>query len=359
MQNQQTQKPQQRELTSQELDLSSTFTQKWNKQQLAMIWKRKMPAGCTLDDFHAFLYLAEVKNLDPLLGNDLYCRRQWDGELGGHKLLIMEGIHGLIKLCDATGLLDGITTSIEEKDGVLISATAIVHKKGCAHPFTATAYFEEYAAYKSADVLVKIWREKGRVMLQKCAMALALRLAFGAALGGLSIEEEFRDMPTPPPPPQQQTPDGPAEFVIPEIPKAEAETLHCGCPVAGQGSHEFVEHLSTCPTMLGDIARAKENNPDVVPMPDKLTKQEQIEKNRAISQRVLIDLKCEPATRVATMQNFIMGYLGIDKPTKDPFEAYPALMALDKAVTADTEQARLDFNERPLELGARLKKECV
>jgi hypothetical protein len=60
--------------------------------------------------------------------------------------------------------------------------------------------------------------------------------------------------------------------------------------------------------------------------------------------------------RTVKLQSFIMGYLGIETPTKDPFAAYPALEALDRAVTSDTKQARLLFNFDPSDFGKKLKE---
>ena len=340
MSNQRESKPQQRDLSAQELEMAASFTKKWSASQLQLIWRRKMPVGCTMEDFQLFVYSCETRGLDPLLG-EAWARRQFDSESGEHRLIIMLGIHGLTKLADSTGELDGISESVEGVDGKIISATATVYRKGCSHPFTATAYFDEYAAYKFGGGLQKNWAEKGRVMIQKCALALALRLGFGAVISGFYAQEEFRDEgnapslpPTAPPPP-----DSTSEFHIEEVePGTKTE-------------EEKKEEVK--PEQPSD----KEAKPALTPMQQQdVIKQAQLAKNRALIQRLLVDLACPAHLKGSLLPTYIKGYLNADTIPKDAGMVYPALEALDLANTADPKTIRAEFADSPYSLGKRLKE---
>ncbi len=195
MPQEQQKKPPQKPLTPEEL---ARFTDtKFTPSQLQLIWKRKMPATASLEDFEMFLYVCETKGLDPLLG-EVYARLQWNREDSEWKLIIIDSIHGMLKSADATGQFNGIKTTFHEIDGELVSATTLVWRKGCEHPFEATAYWDEFVGLHDGKPNL-FWRTKKHLMIGKCSQALALRLAFAAALAGVYVPEELDHSETPEP----------------------------------------------------------------------------------------------------------------------------------------------------------------
>jgi hypothetical protein len=65
------------------------------------------------------------------------------------------------------------------------AAKTIIHRKGCAHPFTATARFADFNAGQG------LWSKMPSVMIAKCSEAQALRRAFPADLSGVYSTDEM------------------------------------------------------------------------------------------------------------------------------------------------------------------------
>jgi hypothetical protein len=65
------------------------------------------------------------------------------------------------------------------------AAKTIIYRKGCAHPFTATARFADFNAGQG------LWSKMPSVMIAKCSEALALRKAFPADLSGVYSTDEM------------------------------------------------------------------------------------------------------------------------------------------------------------------------
>ena len=295
-----------------------------------------MPVGATLDDLQLFLYLAEQKNLDPLLGQ-AYARRQWSQELGDYQLIIIESIHGLLKLADATGQLNGITTEFLEGEEYPQKATVTVHRKGCDHPFVATAHWDEYVGCKMANgrlVPTKMWQEKSHVMLQKCATALALRLAFPAALGGVYVAEEL------------------------EHDRGEQSSG------AATESDDFVVAEKTEPSkpeeppFEANKQEVKQEDPkkDAVSSATMPKKNEAISKNRAMIQRIMTDMGIHETARKVLIADFFRGYLGVegDLPP-DPSVFVKPLELLDSMHTANPAAIQKEFKANSMEFGKKLK----
>jgi hypothetical protein len=58
-------------------------------------------------------------------------------------------------------------------------------------PYSAVALFSEYAQTTKDGNLTQMWRDKGALMIAKCAEALALRKAFPQDLSGIYTAEEM------------------------------------------------------------------------------------------------------------------------------------------------------------------------
>lgn len=111
--------------------------------------------------------------------------------------IIQVGIHGLLAKAEESGQWDGLEPIEyhfqEKEDGTkeLVAATARVWRKGISRPFPYTARYDEYAERDKDGNITRQWREKKFLMIAKCAIAGALRLAFPQKLGALYIPEEI------------------------------------------------------------------------------------------------------------------------------------------------------------------------
>lgn len=71
----------------------------------------------------------------------------------------------------------------------MLCCVLTVNRLGCEYQYTA--WFDEYAQRNTDQNLNSIWSSKPYLMLEKCALAGALRRAFPEVLSGVYIEEEM------------------------------------------------------------------------------------------------------------------------------------------------------------------------
>lgn len=161
----------------------STFTE----EQIATI-KSMYCKGATDDEFKVFLYTCERTGLDPF-AKQVYAIKR------GTAMTIQTSIDGYRLVAERTGrYCPGQKPSYEyDKAGKLLSATAYVKKltqDGTWHTVEAEAAFSEYVqAYNGKPS--GLWEKMPRVMLAKCAEALAIRKCFPAELSGVYTKEEM------------------------------------------------------------------------------------------------------------------------------------------------------------------------
>jgi len=133
-------------------------------------------------DFEKFCYIVDETQLDPL-------KRQIYAVPRGGAITIQTSIDGFRLIAERTGkYAPGREPSFETKDNNLIASTAYVKKMtddGTWHETAATAYFDEYNANSP------FWKKMPRLMISKCAEALALRKAFPDDLSGIYTDEEM------------------------------------------------------------------------------------------------------------------------------------------------------------------------
>src|SRR6266852_5439268 len=163
-------------------------------EQVELI-KRTVAQGATDDELQLFLEVCRTTGLNPFL-RQIHALKRWDGELGREVLTIQVGIDGLRLQAERTGrYAPGDDTLFrDDAEGQLRAAQAFVKKQtqdGTWHQYSGIAHFQEYAQRKKDGTLRRMWREKPRVMLAKCAEALALRKGFPAETAGLYIPEEL------------------------------------------------------------------------------------------------------------------------------------------------------------------------
>jgi phage recombination protein Bet len=143
----------------------------------------------TDNELALFLYTAQRTGLDPL-AKQIYCIKRKG------KMSIQTGIDGYRLIADRTNnYAPGRAATFEyAEDGSVYSATAYVMKyvRGTWHEVSATVYWDEYVVLYEGKPQ-NLWASKPRVMLSKCAEAVALRRAFPAELSGLYTDTEMGD----------------------------------------------------------------------------------------------------------------------------------------------------------------------
>lgn len=169
-------------------------TAAFNRDQVDLI-KQTVAKGATDAELSLFLYTAQRTGLDPLT-KQIHAIKRWDSAAGRETMAIQTGIDGYRLIADRTGKLAGIEDAVfdrEDKDHPE-KATVTVYKiiGGEKCPFTASARWNEYCAFKKDGAPMALWRKMPYLMLGKCAEALALRKAFPADLTGIyTFEEEM------------------------------------------------------------------------------------------------------------------------------------------------------------------------
>jgi phage recombination protein Bet len=159
----------------------------WTPEQAQLISTTIAP-GCSPDELKLFAYACQRTGLDPF-SRQIYAIKR------GGKMTISSGIDGLRSIAERTGQLDGSSSYWCGEDGVWVdvwlsskppaAAKTIIYRKGCAHPFSATARFADFNAGQG------LWSKMPSVMIAKCSEAQALRRAFPADLSGVYSTDEM------------------------------------------------------------------------------------------------------------------------------------------------------------------------
>jgi phage recombination protein Bet len=153
------------------------------------------------------ILVAEKRQLyPPPLGNHIFFMKRKnreqleDGSWGDvYVLSLQTGIDGFRLIAERTNKYVGSGVPEYENDASGFVKRAIIRVEKLAPDGSraivgADAWFEEYAQYSfkkgGEKALTKMWAEKGRLMLSKCAEALALRKAF-PELSGLYTTDEM------------------------------------------------------------------------------------------------------------------------------------------------------------------------
>ncbi len=150
-------------------------------------------------EFADFITVCEARQLDPLRRHIYATKRS---RRGRKQLSVEATIDGLRLTAERTNRYRGQTRVLwTGSDGRWVdawlattppkAAAAGVWRDGDAEPLTAVAHYDEFVQRFDDGNLLAIWREKPRLMLAKCAEALALRKAFPDELGGLYTAEEL------------------------------------------------------------------------------------------------------------------------------------------------------------------------
>lgn len=169
----------------------------WSATQLAAL-KQIGVENASNGDLAVFLNYAQRTGLDPFARQIYMIGRRSNG---GTKWTIQASIDGLRIVAERSGDYAGqIGPEFCGTDGVWrdtwvaaeppVAARIGVLRHGFNTPLYAVAYYDEYAQTSNGQPTA-MWASKPRLMLAKCAEALALRKAFPNDLAGLYTADEM------------------------------------------------------------------------------------------------------------------------------------------------------------------------
>lgn len=176
---------------------------KLTRPQVDLI-KRTIAKGSDDDELKLFIQVCKGANLNPFLKQAFLVPR-WDSREGREVRAVQVSIDGFRSIAESSGNYAGNDDPVfkgekeievprgkekTEKIVVPLEAFVTIYKviQGQRYPFTATARWEEY--YPGSKVGFQ-WHIRPKLMLGKCAEALALRKAFPKLLSGMYAQEEM------------------------------------------------------------------------------------------------------------------------------------------------------------------------
>lgn len=164
--------------------------------------------GASESDFRALVAVAESRGLNPLNG-DCHFVKRWDREKNGWKWSVQPSIDSFRARAERSGLYAGQDEPEYEYDakGRLTLARVRVWRKDWQRPSVGVAHWDEYVQTTKDGHPTSMWANKPRIMLAKCAEAIALRKGFPLQNGALFTADEMggNDDHSPPPRLAQQT----------------------------------------------------------------------------------------------------------------------------------------------------------
>lgn len=133
------------------------------------------------DEFEWFLQVCTLRGLNPFL-KEAYLMKDRDGRIN-----VLTGIDGFLKMAEESGQYQGITetTWMTDQQGHVIGAKVGVWRRGFREPMWGESWLEE------DELDTPVWRKRRRTMLQKTALARALRRAFPRSMAGLYTTDEL------------------------------------------------------------------------------------------------------------------------------------------------------------------------
>jgi phage recombination protein Bet len=159
-------------------------------EQRAMI-RNSFANGANDREFEVLMAVASLRRLNPLL-KQIYFVKRYDSMKRCDVWATQVSIDGLRAIAERTGLYAGQDEPVFVEDDKSIKACKVsVYRKDWPRPAVGVAYWSEYVQTTKEGKVTMMWREKGHVMISKCAEAIALRKAFPEDMSGLYAHEEF------------------------------------------------------------------------------------------------------------------------------------------------------------------------
>ena len=148
--------------------------------------------GANDAEFAVLMEVAKARRLNPFTKQIHFVKRP-DRERGRDVWSAQASIDGLRALAERSRLYDGQDEPEYEYDdaGKLLRAKVKVYRKDWRRPAVGVADYDEYVQLTRDRVPNTFWKNKPRIMLAKCAEALALRKAFPEDTSGLYVPEEL------------------------------------------------------------------------------------------------------------------------------------------------------------------------
>lgn len=169
------------------------------KRELLDTYKRVLCPELTDSEAAIFAHACARTGLDPFMKQIHAVKRKG-------KLCIQTGIDGFRLIAERTGKYcpgqepTFVYNKENDPNSGIKSCTAYVKKltnDGTWHTIAATAYFDEYIAYKTDGTITEMWRTKRHIMIAKCAEALAIRKAWPADFSGIYERTEMEQADNP------------------------------------------------------------------------------------------------------------------------------------------------------------------
>lgn len=167
---------------------SETF---FTEGQEQMILKTFL-GGATKEEAVVLLETVRRRRLDPF-SRQVYFIKRYDMAKREEVWAIQTSIDGLRSIAERTGKYDGQGEPVYGEDEAGKFCKVTVYRKDWSPNRGAVgiAYFNEFVQHKKDGGVTKFWKDMPRLMLAKCAEALAIRKAFPEDTGGLYISEEM------------------------------------------------------------------------------------------------------------------------------------------------------------------------
>lgn len=177
----------------------------YNPEQIQIL-KTQIAKGCNDEELKYYLTICKHLELNPF-NRQIYAikRKTWNSQKQGYdeNVTVQMGIDGFRLIAERTGKYAGSDEPVYtyKTDGTIEKATVTVKKLIGGHivETTAPAYYDEYVQTYTDKKTNKAvpnsqWVKMPRLMLGKCAEALALRKAFPQELSGVYSEDEVHTM---------------------------------------------------------------------------------------------------------------------------------------------------------------------
>lgn len=149
--------------------------------------------GATEKEFQVLLEIAKLRRLNPLL-RQIHFVKRWNKQLGRDVWAAQVSVDGLRAIAERTGKYDGQDEPEfgPIADGFPEWCKVKVYRKDWTRPAVGLAYWSEYVQKSRDGGPTRFWADMPRVMIAKCAEAIAMRKAFPEDLGGLYTDEEMQ-----------------------------------------------------------------------------------------------------------------------------------------------------------------------